>query len=130
MSRIRSRDTQPELVLRRALFANGVRGWRCHRRDLPGRPDISFGRRRLAVFVDGAFWHGHPRKFTPGRSGPYWDEKIARNVERDRLANEALAASGWRVLRLWDFEVMESPVEAADRVASALDPSGHGRNSV
>lgn len=80
MARIRSRDTKPELALRRALHAAGVRGWRLHRRDLPGRPDLAFGPARLAVFVDGAFWHGHPDYFTPGKSGAYWDAKMARNT--------------------------------------------------
>ncbi|MGI8731365.1 MAG: hypothetical protein ACR2LK_15525 [Solirubrobacteraceae bacterium] len=60
MARVKGRDTGPEVTLRRALYAAGVRGWRCHRKSLPGRPDVAFGPARLAVFVDGAFWHGHP----------------------------------------------------------------------
>src|SRR3954470_5771021 len=72
MSKVKTRDTAPELTLRKALWAGGVRGWRCHRRDLPGRPDLAFGRLRCAVFVDGAFWHGHPSKFRPGKSGDFW----------------------------------------------------------
>ena len=66
MARIRSRDTKPELALRRALYAAGVRGWRCHNRQLPGKPDIAFTRWRVAVFVDGRFWHGLPDYFTFG----------------------------------------------------------------
>lgn len=120
MARIRSRDTGPEIALRRALFAAGVRGWRCHRRDLPGRPDLAFGRARLAVFVDGAFWHGHPEHFTPGKSGSYWDAKIARTQERDRLANSALNRDGWRVLRLWDFEVEQDLERCVRLVAQAV----------
>jgi DNA mismatch endonuclease, patch repair protein len=111
MSRIRSRDTKPELALRRALHASGERGWRCHNRQLPGRPDVAFTRWRVAVFVDGCFWHGHPDYFTPGKSGAYWDAKIARTKERDRLADAALAEAGWTVLRFWDFEV-EKDLEA------------------
>lgn len=105
MSRIRSKDTKPELAIRRELFRRGVRGWRCHPKGIPGKPDIAFTRWRVAVFVDGCFWHGHPDFFTPGKSGAYWDAKIARTRERDRFANEALAKAGWRVLRFWDFEV-------------------------
>ena len=79
-------------MLRRGLWAAGLGGWRCNRKPLPGRPDIAFGRARVAVFVDGRFWHGHPDYFTFGKSGAYWDTKIARTQERDRVANEALLA--------------------------------------
>jgi DNA mismatch endonuclease (patch repair protein) len=105
MARIRSQNTKPELLLRRALWAAGERGWRCHTKALPGKPDIAFTRARVAVFVDGRFWHGHPDFFTFGKSGDYWDAKIARTQERDRLADEALSAAGWKVIRFWDFEV-------------------------
>ncbi|MGZ4215231.1 MAG: very short patch repair endonuclease, partial [Solirubrobacteraceae bacterium] len=98
----------------------GVRGWRCNRRDLPGTPDLAFSRGKLAIFVDGAFWHGHPSKFRPGRSGAFWDEKIARNQARDREVEEELTALGWRVLRVWDFEVLKDPVAAVARVKALL----------
>jgi DNA mismatch endonuclease, patch repair protein len=120
MSRIRSKDTKPELALRRALWAEGVRGWRVHRKGLPGKPDIAFGRRRVAVFVDGCFWHGHPDFFTPGKSGAYWDAKIERTKHRDRSANEALAAAGWTVLRFWDFDVENDLDSCVSRVVQAL----------
>lgn len=120
MAGVKSRDTGPELALRRALYASGVRGWRCNRRNLPGKPDLVFGPSRLAVFVDGAFWHGHPSKYWQGRSGPYWDAKIKRNQERDRRVTGELEAMGWSVLRLWDFEVEEDPAAAAFRVTDAL----------
>ena len=116
MARVKGRDTTPELVLRRALYARGARGWRCHRKDVPGKPDLCFGPTRVAVFVDGAFWHGHPKKYWPGRSGPYWDAKIERNRARDRRINAELQAAGWRVIRLWDFEVEKDPIGAAERV--------------
>jgi DNA mismatch endonuclease (patch repair protein) len=120
MSRVKSRDTKPELILRRALYRSGLRGWRCHRTTLPGKPDIAFGRARLAIFVDGGFWHGHPSKYWPGRSGEYWDEKIARNQSRDRRVDGELTAMGWRSLRLWDFEVERDPRASAERVMNAL----------
>jgi DNA mismatch endonuclease (patch repair protein) len=123
MARVKGRDTGPELALRRALYAAGVRGWRCHRKTLPGSPDLSFGRARLAVFVDGGFWHGHPTKWWPGRSGPYWDEKIERNIARDRRVDAELEALGWKVLRLWDFEIVDDPAAAARAVIERLDDS-------
>ncbi len=120
MARIRSRDTKPELRLRRALHAAGIRGWRCHNRQLPGKPDIAFTRWKVAVFVDGRFWHGHPDYFTFGKSGPYWDAKIERTQERDRIANEALKAAGWTVIRYWDFEVEENLEPCVSQIAEAL----------
>lgn len=120
MSRIRSKDTKPERALRAALWAEGIRGWRCHAKTIPGKPDLAFTRWRLAVFVDGRFWHGHPEFFTPGKSGSYWDEKIERTKERDRLANEMLAGAGWRVIRLWDFEIEQDLPGCVERVIDAL----------
>jgi DNA mismatch endonuclease (patch repair protein) len=129
MSRIRSRDTKPELALRRALHARGVRGWRCHIKELPGNPDLAFTRWHVAVFVDGCFWHGHPDFFTPGKSGAYWDAKIARTKERDRLANEALREAGWTVIRLWDFEIEQNLQACVERVAAALEASATSTSS-
>src|SRR3954452_22206090 len=104
MARVRTRDTAPELALRRALWAAGLRGWRCHPRQVPGRPDLAWIGRRLAVFVDGAFWHGHPDHYW-GQSGAFWDQKIARNRARDEQVNRTLDEAGWTVVRMWDFEV-------------------------
>jgi DNA mismatch endonuclease (patch repair protein) len=120
MRQVKGKDTKPELALRRALWAEGVRGWRCHRKDLPGKPDLAFGVRRVAVFVDGAFWHGHPSKYWPGRTSEYWDQKIARNQARDRAADLALADLGWAVVRIWDFEVNQDARREARRVADLL----------
>ena len=121
MSRIRSKDTKPEVAFRRELFRRGVRGWRCHAKHVPGKPDLAFTRKRVAIFVDGCFWHGHPDFFTPGKSGAYWDAKIARTKERDRLANEALAHDGWTVLRFWDFEIEDGLETCIDAVVDALE---------
>jgi DNA mismatch endonuclease (patch repair protein) len=120
MSRIRRRDTKPELLLRRAVWSRGLRGYRLDLRALPGRPDLAWTRRRVAVFVDGAFWHGHPSAFTPGKSGAYWDEKIPGNVRRDREADAALRAMGWTVLRIWDFAVRKDLDGCVGRIEAAL----------
>lgn len=122
MSRVRVRDTAPELLLRRALWAAGVRGYRLHVAKLPGKPDVAFIGPKLAVFVDGAFWHGHP-DYYHGQSGPFWDTKIQTNRERDARVNAQLASLGWEVLRLWDFEVEKDPAACVARVATALDQS-------
>lgn len=126
MRQVKGRDTAPELLLRRAMFAIGIRGWRCHRTDLPGSPDITFGRHRLVIFVDGAFWHGHPSKYWRGRSGEYWDRKIGRNIERDKEATDHLVRDGWSVLRFWDFEIEDNPPAVAIRVKEALEHAQSG----
>lgn len=120
MSRVRTRDTAPEVELRRALWRAGVRGWRLHPARVPGKPDLAWLGIRLAVFVDGAFWHGHPSAYR-GQSGPFWDEKIARNRARDVLVNNRLASEGWTVLRFWDFEVRRDPDGCVAAVTEALE---------
>jgi DNA mismatch endonuclease, patch repair protein len=120
MAAIGSRNTKPELTLRRALWAAGVRGWRCHYKRAPGTPDLAWPRRRIAVFVDGALWHGHPSRYKPGRSGKYWDDKIARNIERDNENNRDLEAAGWTVIRVWDFEVRKDLSRIVEQISEAL----------
>ena len=120
MASIRKTDTKPELTLRAALRSAGITGYRCHVRALPGLPDVAFTKWRLAVFVDGVWWHGHPDWLPHGRRGPYWDAKIAGNVERDKRVDAELAAMGWLVLRVWDIDVIRDPDSAAARVADAL----------
>jgi DNA mismatch endonuclease (patch repair protein) len=126
MAAVKGKNTAPELALRRGLHAQGVRGWRCHYKRAPGTPDLAWPGLRVAVFVDGAFWHGHPSRHQPGRSGEFWDDKIARNVERDRAADAALAAAGWIVVRAWDFEVRGDLDSVVARVIEALTRRARG----
>jgi DNA mismatch endonuclease (patch repair protein) len=116
----RRTNTKPELALRRALHRLGYRYRKDHRLDLAGgarvRPDIAFTARKVAVFVDGCFWHSCPEHGSrPAVNVWYWDPKLRRNAERDLAANAALAAAGWAVVRIWEHE----PVEAA--VASVIE---------
>lgn len=107
MRRVRQRDTDPELVVRRVAHALGYR-FRLHRRDLPGTPDLVFPKYRVALFVHGCFWHRHegcPRATTPKSRRDYWLPKFAANVERDRRKEEALKSLGWRVLVFWECEI-------------------------
>lgn len=127
MSRIRSRDTQPERALRAALRRRGLRGYRLHWRGAAGRPDIAFPGRKLAIFVDGAFWHGHPDYFVFGKSGPFWDEKIRQNVKRDRDVDARLSEAGWRSLRVWDFEVLRDADGVAARLAPVIEAAAPAR---
>lgn len=124
MARFKSTNTRPELALRRALCLAGIKGYRLHVRAIRGRPDVVFGRWRVAVFVDGEFWHGHPSAFRFGTKGEYWDSKIARNQARDLASNRALAEAGWTVVRLWARDVERNPANAAAAVARALGSAG------
>ena len=122
MARVRGRDTGPELAVRRLLTRQGVR-YRLHRADLPGRPDMALGPRRLAIFVHGCFWHGHdcPRGARkPKQNAAFWEAKLARNVARDAGNIDTLAALGWRSLVVWECELRDAPrLEAPSRRGAA-----------
>lgn len=106
MSRIRSKDTRPEVEVRSILHRLGFR-FRLHRKDLPGRPDIVLPRHGKIVLVHGCFWHGHTCRLAskPKSNAAYWSEKIAGNQARDRRTLAALCGAGWQVLELWECEV-------------------------
>lgn len=103
------------------MWAAGLRGWRLHPR-VTGKPDLAWIGRKVAVFVDGAFWHGHPDHYW-GQSGPFWDAKIARNRARDERVNVELAEAGWRVVRFWDFEIEKDLVACVRTLAAVLAES-------
>lgn len=126
MRRIRSRDTSPELALRRALHASGLRY--SLRRKLPGSPDVVFVRARVAVFVDGCFWHGCPAHCRrPAGNRAYWEAKIERNMARDERVTRELRAAGWRTVRLWEHQVKADPARCAARVARQVRARTAGR---
>lgn len=120
MAKQLTRDTTPEVAIRRALHAMGLR-YRINARVLPGlrrRADIVFSRRRVAVFVDGCFWHRCPVHATdPKANAEWWAEKLARNVVRDRETDTRLLAEGWSVIRIWEHE---DPLAAAQRIAGMV----------
>ncbi|GHF44476.1 DNA mismatch endonuclease (patch repair protein) [Amycolatopsis bartoniae] len=128
----RRSDTKPEVALRRELHRLGYRYRKDHRLDLPAgvrvRPDIVFTRRKVAVFVDGCFWHVCPEHGRePTRNEWYWSPKLRRNVERDQLANTALADAGWQVVRIWEHEDIHSAVvRVLDVVEHGFDDTGQG----
>lgn len=124
MSRIRGKNTQPELALRSALRAAGILGYRLHVQSLPGKPDIAWSRWKVAVFVDGVFWHGHPEHWDPEKASDYWRQKIARNRERDSRVDAELAALGWTVLRFWDVDIKKDLPSCVSAVSSALEARG------
>ena len=127
MAGIRRTDTKPELALRHALHRMGYRYRKDYRLDLDSgrrvRPDIVFTARKVAVFVDGCFWHACPEHGRKPKSNEwYWSPKLAKNVERDRAADEALAQAGWTVIRLWEHTPL------ADAVALVVDAVGEPKS--
>lgn len=117
MSRIRGRDTTPEMRVRSLIHRMGFR-FRLHRRDLPGKPDIVLSSRRVVVFVHGCFWHQHSCRFgrvRPSTNSEFWAAKLDGNVERDRRAVRALRRTGWRVVTVWECELRD-----VDRLSSRL----------
>lgn len=120
MSRIRSKDTKPELVVRRTLWARGLR-YRVHSRAVLGTPDISNRRRRLAVFVDGCFWHGCPICYKePKTNTEFWREKVRKNRARREAVRTELEAQGFRIVEIWEHEVDDQDA-VVSRVGAALE---------
>jgi DNA mismatch endonuclease (patch repair protein) len=121
MRRVKGAGTSPELLVRRLVWSLGGR-YRLNRADLPGKPDIVLGGRRLIIFVHGCFWHGHDcarGARTPKANRAYWTAKIGANRSRDAAAREALTAAGWRVETIWECELKDMPALTA-RVAAWL----------
>jgi DNA mismatch endonuclease (patch repair protein) len=126
MSRIRSTNTKPEIVVRRLLTGMGLR-YRLHRAGLPGKPDIVLGPRRLVIFVHGCFWHRHPgckQATMPSANRAFWLAKLEGNAARDQRHRRALRHLGWRVVTVWECETRE-PGRLARRLARAAG-SGAG----
>ncbi|MDL1862226.1 very short patch repair endonuclease [Betaproteobacteria bacterium PRO7] len=119
MSRIRGRETGPEIALRRELWRMGLR-YRTHAK-LPGRPDVAFLGDRLAVFIDGCFWHSCPlHGVSPKENRDFWERKLQGNRARDRRNERDLTTLGWSFVRFWEHEIDEAPDRCARAVARAL----------
>ena len=120
MARIKGRDTKPEKRLRAHLWARGLR-YRLRANVPIGRPDLAFPGARVAVFVDGCFWHGCPVHYVRPRSRrQFWADKLTANLLRDRRHTATLEAAGWTVVRLWEHEVSDALETAGDAVAQAV----------
>ncbi len=122
MSRVRSaRNRSTEWKLRAALVRNGVAGWTVTARQLPGSPDFLFPDNKLAVFVDGCFWHGCPRCYRrPKSNRKFWDEKIQQNRKRDRKVTSHLRRTGWRVIRVWEHDLQKTSAGIVRRIQTVL----------
>lgn len=122
MSRIRAKNTKPELVLRALLREAGHTGYRLHYTKVPGRPDIAFVGRQVAVFVHGCFWHGCPlcKPRTPKSNSGFWSNKVATNQARDKRKSAALRTAGWKVITIRECQLRDRPMAQLARVVKAL----------
>jgi DNA mismatch endonuclease (patch repair protein) len=115
MSKIRGTNTKPEITIRKALWRKGLR-YRLHPK-LPGRPDFVFAQAKIAVFIDGCFWHSCPKhSVMPRTNRDFWKNKLHQNTERDQRVNRELRKLGWTVIRYWEHSVKDSPEKVADRI--------------
>jgi len=125
MSRIRGKDTRPELLLRRYLFSKGLRGYRIGY-NLLGKPDIVFPKYKTIIFVDGCFWHKCQKHFhAPSNNRAFWVTKIEGNVRRDKEVNEILKTKGWKVLRFWEHSVIQDTDQVYKIVLMELKRGGY-----
>jgi DNA mismatch endonuclease (patch repair protein) len=117
MSHINSKNTNPEKKLRHLIWSQGIRGYRIHY-NLPGKPDIVFTKKKVAIFVDGCFWHKCPVCFQePETRNEFWMKKIQSNVERDKKVNLQLKNLGWTVMRFWEHDIRKNPDAIVERIA-------------
>jgi DNA mismatch endonuclease (patch repair protein) len=120
MSRIKGKNTGPEVNLRKLLFAKGVRGYRIHYK-LSGKPDIVFTRKKIAIFIDGCFWHKFQIDFQEQETRKeFWMKKINSNVERDLKNTRQLQKEGWIVLRFWEHEIRKTPDNVVEKILQYL----------
>jgi DNA mismatch endonuclease (patch repair protein) len=122
MKRIRGKNTKPEITFRKALWAQGVR-YRKNYSKIPGKPDVAIVKYKIAIFIDGTFWHGYNWKEKKRRirsNKEYWIKKIEGNIARDQLINTQLNKIGWIVLRFWDFEVKKDLSLCINKTMTAL----------
>ncbi|MCB0553016.1 MAG: very short patch repair endonuclease [Phaeodactylibacter sp.] len=124
MSANKDRNTKPELLLRKALWSGGIKGYRLHWKKAPGRPDIAFPGKKVAIFVNGCFWHRCPHcdPHMPRSNTAFWEEKFKKNVSRDKKKAKLLEDEGWEVLTVWECQIKGNVEECVNQVKKILYP--------
>ena len=122
MSRIRGKNTKPEMAVRKALWKDGIRGYRLHPKSVPGKPDVAFIGKKLAVFIHGCYWHScpHCKPQKPKSNRAWWVDKLQKNVERDKRKESELVSQGWRVLTVWECQVKDDIDRVVRKVRKEL----------
>ncbi len=131
MSAIKAKNTKPELLLRKVLWQSGIRGYRLHWKKAPGRPDIAFPGKKIAIFVNGCFWHrcSYCNPAIPKVNIEFWEEKFRRNVERDQKKIQELENDDWRTLIIWECQLKRDPMVFVDTIRQMLDVSKNNERS-
>jgi DNA mismatch endonuclease (patch repair protein) len=127
MSRIKGKDTGLEVQVRSALHMKGLR-FRKHVKELPGKPDIVFHKARLAVFIDGDFWHGYRFPLWENKVSDFWKTKISKNRERDRKNHRKLRVMGWTVIRIWQHQIKQDFNGCIEKIVEKLRTNKIGQN--
>ncbi len=119
MTSLQSGNKETEVALAGLMRRNGITGWRRNQRVM-GKPDFVFRRERVAVFVDGCFWHGCPKHANmPANNRAFWKKKLTGNKRRDKVVNRALRKAGWKVIRIWEHELVKNPDRCLRRIRQA-----------
>ena len=123
MSANKGKDTKPELLLRKELWKNNIRGYRLHWKKAPGRPDIAFPKKKLAIFVNGCFWHRcpHCNLSLPKSHSEFWTEKFDKNIARDKKKIELLKNIGWKVLVIWECMIKNDILDSVNIIKKELE---------
>ena len=118
MSSVKSKNTKPELILRNAIWHDGIKGYRLHWKKVPGCPDISFPGKKVAVFVNGCFWHRCPycKPVLPKSHYEFWKEKFEKNIERDKLKLKQLCDLNWKTIVIWECQIKKDLKDCIDRI--------------
>jgi DNA mismatch endonuclease, patch repair protein len=122
MSSIKNKNTKPELKLRKALWDNGIKGYRLHWKKAPGRPDIAFPRKKIALFVNGCYWHRCPfcKPLIPRSHSKFWIEKFERNIKRDQIKIDQLKEKGWKSLTIWECQLNDNIMLYVEKIKDML----------
>ena len=123
MSANKGKDTKPELLLRKELWKNNIKGYRLHWKKVPGSPDMAFPKKKLAIFINGCFWHRcpHCNLSLPKSNTEFWKEKFDRNIARDKKKNELLKNIGWKVIVIWECMIKNDILDSVNNIKKELE---------
>ncbi len=118
MSANKAKNTKPEIILRKAIWSNGLRGYRLHSKNIPGSPDITFAKRKLGIFINGCFWHRCPHCILPMPKSniAFWQNKFQKNLERDIRKIKEVKKLGWKIITIWECQIKKNLEKQVDKI--------------